>query len=677
MKSIKIKFNLILIFLSVILYFFKDYKFPVNNLTENLFIPNSEIFLVQIFLILFFIFLIINFYQLKFFNFNEFIVLLIIYFLHFLIFNLLSGTITEFSYWDDWSKYVDLINSINSNFLIPFDLYEYPSFLHLVGLISTFVNKIFFNTFEITFINYVIITRTFLALIFNLSFFFFYGIVKKIYENKIVSYLSLFVYIFNYEIIYHSRFIGADSLILTGILFLIFFLIYAKNTRLISFFILGIITSMKYTPVIFLPILFLYFNSDEIKKIINSKQNSLSFLTYFKQIIYFGFLIISLGVLINYNKFIDVFKRASAEYKNFHSFLGAKSPYGYDNKLDLLIDAVRYILDNIITSFSYIFIIILFLIGIFFFNNRNSLSFLTYFKQIIYFIFGFLIISPGVLINYNKFIDDFKRASAEYKNFHPFLGAKSPYGYDNKLDLLIDAVRYILDNTITSFSYIFIIILFLIGIFFFNNHTKLIIFISGIISISILSLLLGNTLIVRNLTPILGLFLILFFKSVDQIYSKHKFFKLLILLIFIPTGYQTLNLVNETLEYNNNSNYISACEYIKNQNITSLPSSITVLNYFKENKINECKDINFYEVENLNNEKYFLLHFYDIYIYENENNNLKIWPANKSYFTAFNRSIFNFNYYPTFLHRDSLVLLSNQQILETGISEQLFLNSDS
>lgn len=575
MKSIKIRFNLILIFLSVILYFFKDYKFPVNNLTENLFIPNSEIFLVQIFLILFFIFLIINFYQLKFFNFNEFIVLLIIYFLHFLIFNLLSGTITEFSYWDDWSKHVDLINSINSNFLIPFDLYEYPSFLHLVGLISTFVNKIFFNTFEITFINYVIITRTFLALIFNLSFFFFYGIVKKIYENKIVSYLSLFVYIFNYEIIYHSRFIGADSLILTGILFLIFFLIYAKNTRLISFFILGIITSMKYTPIIFLPILFLYFNSDEIKKFINSKQNSLSFLTYFKQIIYFGFLIISLGVLINYNKFID----------------------------------------------------------------------------------------------------DFKRVSAEYKNFYSFLGAKSPYGYDNKLDLLIDAVRYILDNTITSFSYIFIIILFLIGIFFFNNHTKLVIFISGIISISILSLLLGNTLIVRNLTPILGLFLILFFKSVDQIYSKHKFFKFLILLIFIPTGYQTLNLVNETLEYNNNSNYISACEYIKNQNITSLPSSITVLNYFKENKINECKDINFYEVENLNNEQYFLLHFYDIFIYEN--NNLKIWPANKSYFTAFNRSIFNFNYYPTFPHRDSLVLLSNQQILETGLSEQLFLNTDS
>jgi hypothetical protein len=376
MKKQKVNLtNLFLVAIMFSLYASKNLLISKNSVLTKILINNQlNTSLAQIFILFLFLLIITNtIYRFNLYSFNkiEFFIVTIFYIYTFLFQNYLTGIISNFSYWDDGSKYTDLLLSLDEFVLIPFDLYEYPSFLHLIGLASTLFNKLFIGEFYLEANNYIVLTRTILNLIASLSFFVYFGILKKVLKNPFLIYLAFFTFIFNFELLSTSRFIGADSVLVFFIL-LIVYLLMDKKYRFLPFFILGLATSTKYTPIIFAPIVFFYINNFNVFLSIRKNVS-----TYIKQFLCFftGFALISPGVFIKFDKFILDFKRASEEYRSFHTFLSAPSPYGVENKIDLFIKICKYIFENLlIINVNFIFVLLIISIG---FLNKEKLKFNT------------------------------------------------------------------------------------------------------------------------------------------------------------------------------------------------------------------------------------------------------------------------------------------------------------
>jgi hypothetical protein len=376
MKKQKVNLtNLFLVAIMFSLYACKNLLISKNSVLTKILINNQlNTSLAQIFILFLFLLIITNtIYRFNLYSFNkiEFFIVTIFYIYTFLFQNYLTGIISNFSYWDDGSKYTDLLLSLDEFILIPFDLYEYPSLLHLIGLASTVFNKLFIGEFYLDANNYIVLTRTILNLIASLSFFVYFAILKKVLKNPFLIYLAFFTFIFNFELLSTFRFIGADSVLVLFILLIVYLLIDNKY-RFLPFFILGLATSAKYTPIIFFPIVFFYTNNFKIFPLISKSIN-----TYIKQFLCFftGFALISPGVFIKFDKFILDFKRASEEYKSFHPFLSAPSPYGVENKTELFIKICKYIFENLLViNVNFIFVLLVISIG---FLNKEKLKFNT------------------------------------------------------------------------------------------------------------------------------------------------------------------------------------------------------------------------------------------------------------------------------------------------------------
>jgi hypothetical protein len=376
MKKQKVNLtNLFLVAIMFSLYASKNLLISKNSVLTKILINNQlNTSLAQIFILFLFLLIITNtIYRFNLYSFNkiEFFIVTIFYIYTFLFQNYLTGIISNFSYWDDGSKYTDLLLSLDEFVLIPFDLYEYPSLLHLIGLASALFNKLFIGEFYLEANNYIVLTRTILNLIASLSFFVYFGILKKVLKNPFLIYLAFFTFIFNFELLSTSRFIGADSVLVFFIL-LIVYLLMDKKYKFLPFFILGLATSTKYTPIIFAPIVFFYINNFNVFLSIRKNVS-----TYIKQFLCFftGFALISPGVFIKFDKFILDFKRASEEYRSFHTFLSAPSPYGVENKIDLFIKICKYIFENLlIINVNFIFVLLIISIG---FLNKEKLKFNT------------------------------------------------------------------------------------------------------------------------------------------------------------------------------------------------------------------------------------------------------------------------------------------------------------
>ena len=367
--------NLILIFLLLGLYVSRNINLKKDSFVLEILLRNPlNIGFAQLFIFILFLLLINNsILRFDFFALSkvELFIITLSYIYIFLFQNYFTGIINNFAYWDDGSKYQDLIFSLDEFILIPFDLYEYPSLLHLIGLASALFNKLFIGEFYLEANNYIVLTRTILNLIASLSFFVYFGILKKVLKNPFLIYLAFFTFIFNFELLSTSRFIGADSVLVFFVL-LIVYLLMDKKYKFLPFFILGLATSTKYTPIIFAPIVFFYINNFNVFLSIRKNVS-----TYIKQFLCFftGFALISPGVFIKFDKFILDFKRASEEYRSFHTFLSAPSPYGVENKIDLFIKICKYIFENLlIINVNFIFVLLIISIG---FLNKEKLKFNT------------------------------------------------------------------------------------------------------------------------------------------------------------------------------------------------------------------------------------------------------------------------------------------------------------
>ena len=291
-KKLLNSINLMLFILLIALYISRNIDIKKDSFVLEILVRNpSNIGFAQLFIFILFLLLITNtVLKFNFFSLSkvDFFIVTFSYIYIFLFQNYLTGVINNFSYWDDYSKYQDLIFSLDEFIFIPFDLYEYPSLLHLVGLASTVFNKLFIGEFYLEANNYIVLTRTILNLIASLSFFVYFAILKKVLKNQFLIYLAFFTFIFNFELLSTSRFIGADSVIVFFIL-LIVYLLMDKKYRFLPFFILGLATSTKYTPIIFLPVVFFYINNLKIFPLIKKNIN-----TYIKQFLCFltGFALI-------------------------------------------------------------------------------------------------------------------------------------------------------------------------------------------------------------------------------------------------------------------------------------------------------------------------------------------------------------------------------------------------
>ena len=553
--------NLILFFLLTVLYISRNININKDSFVLEILVRNpSNIGFAQLFIFILFLLLITNtVLKFDFFSLSkvEFFIVTFSYIYIFLFQNYLTGVINNFSYWDDYSKYQDLIFSLDEFIFIPFDLYEYPSLLHLIGLASTVFNKLFIGEFYLEANNYIVLTRTILNLIASLSFFVFFAILKKVLKNPFLIYLAFFTFIFNFELISTFRFIGADSVLVLFILLIVYLLIDNKY-RFLPFFILGLATSTKYTPIIFLPVVFFYINNFKIFPLIMKNIN-------------------------------------------------------------------------------------------------------TYIKQFLCFLTGFTLISPGVFIKFDKFILDFKRASEEYKSFHTFLSAPSPYGVESKTDLFIKICKYIFENLLViNVNFIFVLLIISIG-FLNKEKLKFNTLLISFILFAVLTSLLGNTLIVRNFTPLIPLGMLLLFQVCDQLISKLKLANYLVLTLLIFTISISLFENYKVLSYPITNNIERACSYLVKNNIYEVSSSQTIKNSSETLASGECKKISF--TEDNTSDNYFLF-YWDLI---EDNAELDFWPSNENYFIYFMKPLVNFNYYPTWPDGNIVLLLDKKSLYETGV----------
>ena len=553
--------NLMLFILLIALYISRNIDIKKDSFVLEILVRNpSNIGFAQLFIFILFLLLITNtVLKFNFFSLSkvDFFIVTFSYIYIFLFQNYLTGVINNFSYWDDYSKYQDLIFSLDEFIFIPFDLYEYPSLLHLVGLTSTVFNKLFIGEFYLEANNYIVLTRTILNLIASLSFFVYFAILKKVLKNQFLIYLAFFTFIFNFELLSTSRFIGADSVIVFFIL-LIVYLLMDKKYRFLPFFILGLATSTKYTPIIFLPVVFFYINNLKIFPLIRKNIN-------------------------------------------------------------------------------------------------------TYIKQFLCFLTGFALISPGVFIKFDKFILDFKRASEEYKSFHTFLSAPSPYGVESKSDLFIKICKYIFENLlIINVNFIFVLLIISIG-FLNKEKFKFNTLLISFILFAVLTSLLGNTLIVRNFTPLIPLSMLLLFQVFDQLLSKLKLANYLVLIFLVVTISISLFENYKILSYSITNNIERACSYLVKNNIYEVSSSQTIKNSSETLTSGECKKISFTEDNTSDN---YLLFYWDLI---EGNAELDYWPSNENYFIYFMKPLVNFNYYPTWPDGNIVLLLDNKSLYETGV----------
>ena len=534
-----------------VLYISRNININKDSFVLEILVRNpSNIGFAQLFIFILFLLLITNtVLKFDFFSLSkvEFFIVTFSYIYIFLFQNYLTGVINNFSYWDDYSKYQDLIFSLDEFIFIPFDLYEYPSLLHLIGLASTVFNKLFIGEFYLEANNYIVLTRTILNLIASLSFFVFFAILKKVLKNPFLIYLAFFTFIFNFELISTFRFIGADSVLVLFILLIVYLLIDNKY-RFLPFFILGLATSTKYTPIIFLPVVFFYINNFKIFPLIMKNIN-------------------------------------------------------------------------------------------------------TYIKQFLCFLTGFTLISPGVFIKFDKFILDFKRASEEYKSFHTFLSAPSPYGVESKTDLFIKICKYIFENLLViNVNFIFVLLIISIG-FLNKEKLKFNTLLISFILFAVLTSLLGNTLIVRNFTPLIPLGMLLLFQVCDQLISKLKLANYLVLTLLIFTISISLFENYKVLSYPITNNIERACSYLVKNNIYEVSSSQTIKNSSETLASGECKKISFTEDNTSDN---YLLFYWDLI---EDNAELDYWPSNENYFIYFMKPLVNFNYYPTWPDGNIVLLL--------------------
>lgn len=559
-KKLLNSINLVLFILLIALYISRNIDIKKDSFVLEIMVRNpSNIGFAQLFIFILFLLLITNIVlKFNFFSLSkvEFFIVACSYIYIFLFQNYFTGIINNFAYWDDYSKYQDLIFSLDEFIFIPFDLYEYPSLLHLVGLASTIFSKLFIGEFYLEANSYIILTRTILNLIASLSFFVYFAILKKILKNSYLIYLAFFTFIFNFELLSTFRFIGADSVLVLLILLIVFLLIDNKY-RFLPFFILGIATSTKYTPIIFYPVVFIYIN-----------------------------------------KF------------NF---------------------------------------------------PLNSKNINTYIKQFLCFFTGFTLVSPGVFIKFDKFILDFKRASKEYYSFHTFLSAPSPYGVDDNTELFIKICKYIFENLLViNVNFIFVLLIISVG---FLNKEKLkfnTLLISFII-FSILTSLMGNTLIVRNFVPLIPLGMLLLFQVFDQLISKVKLTNYLVITFLVVTVSISLFENYKILSYSTTNNIERACSYLVKNNIYEVSSSRTIKNNSEILESGECKKISFIEENTSDN---YLLFYWDLI---EDNVELNYWPSNENYFVYFMKPLADFNYYPTWPDGNLVILLDKKSYLETGV----------
>ena len=553
--------NLLLFSIMLSLYGSKNLQILQSNISTKILINNQlSISLAQIFIFILFILIITNtFLRFDFFSLSkvEFFIVIFSYIYIFLFQNYFTGVISNFSYWDDYSKYQDLIFSLDEFIFIPFDLYEYPSLLHLVGLASTVLNKLFIGEFYLEANNYIVLTRTILNLIASLSFFVYFAILKKVLKNSFLIYLAFFTFIFNFELLSTFRFIGADSILVLLILLIVYLLIDNKY-RFLPFFILGLATSTKYTPIIFFPVVFFYINNFNIFPLIRKNIN-------------------------------------------------------------------------------------------------------TYLKQFLCFFTGFALISPGVFIKFDKFILDFKRASEEYKSFHTFLSAPSPYGVENKTELFIKICKYIFENLlVVNVNFIFVLLIISIG-FFNKEKLKFNNLLISFILFAALTSLLGNTLIVRNFTPLIPLGMLLLFQVFDQLVSKLKLANYLVLILLVVTISISLFENYKLLSYSITNNIERACSYLVKNKIYEVSSSRTIKNSSEILASGECMNISFIDDNTSDN---YLLFYWDLI---EDNAELNYWPSNEDYFVYFMKPLANFNYYPTWPDGNLVLLLDKKSYIETGV----------
>ena len=94
-------------------------------------------------------------------------------------------------------------------------------YMRKIHMLKILLNKLFIGEFYLEANNYIVLTRTILNLIASLSFFVYFAILKKVLKNSFLIYLAFFTFIFNFELLSTSRFIGADSVIVFFILLIV------------------------------------------------------------------------------------------------------------------------------------------------------------------------------------------------------------------------------------------------------------------------------------------------------------------------------------------------------------------------------------------------------------------------------------------------------------------------
>lgn len=291
----------------------------------------------------------------------------------------------------------------------------------------------------------------------------------------------------------------------------------------------------------------------------------------------------------------------------------------------------------------------------------NSKNINTYLKQFLCFFTGFTLVSPGVFIKFDKFILDFKRASTEYYSFHSFLSAPSPYGVDDNTELFIKICKYIFENLLViNVNFIFVLLIISVG-FLNKEKLKFNTLLISFIMFSILTSLMGNTLIVRNFVPLIPLGMLLLFQVFDQLISKLKFANYLVLILLVVTISISLFENYKLLSYSITNNIERACSYLVKNNIYEVSSSQTIKNSSETLTSDECKKISFTEDNTSEN---YLLFYWDLI---EENAELDYWPANENYFIHFMKPLVNFNYYPTWIDVNIVLLLDNKSLYETGV----------
>ena len=166
--------------------------------------------------------------------------------------------------------------------------------------------------------------------------------------------------------------------------------------------------------------------------------------------------------------------------------------------------------------------------------------------------------------------------------------------------------------------------------------------------------LLGNTLIVRNFTPLIPLGMLLLFQVCDQLISKLKLANYLVLTLLIFTISISLFENYKVLSYPITNNIERACSYLVKNNIYEVSSSQTIKNSSETLTSGECKKISFTEDNTSDN---YLLFYWDLI---EGNAVLDYWPSNENYFIYFMKPLVNFNYYPTWPDGNIVLLLDKK-----------------